>query len=544
MSEKKYTLLIIDDIIDNLMLLGEAMSPEYKIKVATSGAQGLELAMQKPMPDLILLDIMMPGMDGYEVCRRLKADSQTKHIPVIFLSALDKESDELQGLDVGAVDFITKPFKLEIVRARISTQLELLRMREQLQEARLKAEAASQSKSVFLANMSHEIRTPMSAIMGMTDLALEKAVDPQQRSYLETVKLSADSLLSLINDILDFSKIEAGQMELDEHPFVLAEAVEAAVRTVSVLSKEKGLDIAIDISLELPKVVEGDSLRFRQIILNLLSNAIKFSEKGPIRVLVTPQKIGPESVAVRVAVIDRGIGIKADKIGAVFSAFSQADSSVSRKFGGTGLGLAICRQLCELMDGTISVQSEHGKGATFTFIVIFGLTAEEPPQKKKIDVTVVEAIRLQPVRVLLVEDNPANRFLLRVVLEKFQHQVTEAVDGMEALHVLLEDDRFDLIITDVQMPRLDGYSLTRIIRRCEQDELLDKETANKLENNSLSERLRSRLRGRHRLIIAMTANAMSGDQEKCFNAGMDDYLTKPIDKVQLAATLKRWLPGG
>jgi signal transduction histidine kinase len=544
MSEKKYTLLIIDDIIDNLMLLGEAMSPEYKIKVATSGAQGLELAMQKPMPDLILLDIMMPGMDGYEVCRRLKADSQTKHIPVIFLSALDKESDELQGLDVGAVDFITKPFKLEIVRARISTQLELLRMREQLQEARLKAEAASQSKSVFLANMSHEIRTPMSAIMGMTDLALEKAVDPQQRSYLETVKLSADSLLSLINDILDFSKIEAGQMELDEHPFVLAEAVEAAVRTVSVLSKEKGLDIAIDISLELPKVVEGDSLRFRQIILNLLSNAIKFSEKGPIRVLVTPEKIGPESVAVRVAVIDRGIGIKADKIGAIFSAFSQADSSVSRKFGGTGLGLAICRQLCELMDGTISVQSEHGKGATFTFIVIFGRTAEEPPQKKKIDTAVVEAIRLQPVRVLLVEDNPANRFLLRVVLEKFQHQVTEAVDGVEALHVLLEDDRFDLIITDVQMPRLDGYSLTRIIRRCEQDELLDKETADKLENNSLSERLRSRLRGRHRLIIAMTANAMSGDQEKCFNAGMDDYLTKPIDKVQLAATLKRWLPGG
>ncbi|MCW5205374.1 response regulator [Desulfobulbus sp. F5] len=211
MSEKKYTLLIIDDIIDNLMLLGEAMSPAYKIKVATSGKQGLELAVQEPLPDLILLDIMMPGMDGYEVCRRLKKDSSTKHIPVIFLSALDKESDELQGLDAGAVDFITKPFKLEIVRARISTQLELLKMRQQLQEARLRAEAASQSKSVFLANMSHEIRTPMSAIMGMTDLALEKAVDSQQRSYLETVKLSADSLLSLINDILDFSKIEAGR---------------------------------------------------------------------------------------------------------------------------------------------------------------------------------------------------------------------------------------------------------------------------------------------------------------------------------------------
>ncbi|MCI5159044.1 MAG: response regulator, partial [Candidatus Electrothrix sp. AUS1_2] len=195
MSEK-HTILIIDDIVDNLMLLGEAMSSEYKIRVATSGVQGLELAVQEPKPDLILLDIMMPGIDGYEVCRRLKADTRTKHIPVIFLSALDKESDELQGLDAGAVDFITKPFKLEVVRARINTQLELLRMREQLQTARLKAEAASQSKSVFLANMSHEIRTPMSAIMGMTDLALESASDPRQRSYLETVKLSADALLA------------------------------------------------------------------------------------------------------------------------------------------------------------------------------------------------------------------------------------------------------------------------------------------------------------------------------------------------------------
>ncbi|WP_417910417.1 response regulator [Candidatus Electronema sp. PJ] len=541
MSEKKYTLLIIDDIIDNLMLLGEAMSPAYKIKVATSGMQGLELAVQEPLPDLILLDIMMPGMDGYEVCRRLKANPLSKHIPVIFLSALDKESDELQGLDAGAVDFITKPFKLEIVRARIATQIELLRMRQQLQTARLRAEAASQSKSVFLANMSHEIRTPMSAIMGMTDLALEKAVDPQQRSYLETVKLSADSLLSLINDILDFSKIEAGQMELDVHPFLIAEAVEAAVRTVSVLSKEKGLDILVDIAPTVPAMVKGDSLRFRQIILNLLSNAIKFSEKGPIRITVTLEKFGLETVAVRVAVIDQGIGIKPDKICSVFSAFSQADSSVSRKFGGTGLGLAICRQLCELMDGMISVKSEYGKGTTFTFIVIFSLTAQELPQKKA--TTILEEIRVRPVRILLVEDNPANRFLLRVVLEKHQHQVTEAIDGIEALHILLEDDSFDLILSDVQMPRLDGYSLTQLIRCCEQGEELDEEVADRLEA-SLVDRLRNRLHGRHRLVIAMTANAMSGDQEKCFDAGMDDYLTKPIDKEQLAATLRRWLPAG
>jgi signal transduction histidine kinase len=535
---KKHTLLIIDDIVDNLMLLGEAMSSEYKIKVATSGVQGLELAVQNPKPDLILLDIMMPGIDGYEVCRRLKADSRTRHIPVIFLSALDKESDELQGLDAGAVDFITKPFKLEVVRARINTQLELLRMRQQLQTARLKAEAASQSKSVFLANMSHEIRTPMSAIMGMTDLALEKSSDPQQQRYLETVKLSADSLLALINDILDFSKIEAGQMELDEHPFLLAEAIEAAMRTVSILSKEKGLEITLEIAPDVPVAVAGDSLRFRQIILNLLSNAIKFSVKGVIRINVTVEHSELATTTLRVSVTDQGIGIKEDKISSVFSAFSQADSSVSRKFGGTGLGLAICRQLCELMGGTIRVESEYDKGSTFSFAVMFGVTSQEKILRKKS--TNSEIMKICPIRVLLVEDNAANRFLIRVVLEKFKHEVIEAVDGIEALHIMLED-HFDLILSDVQMPKLDGYRLTKIIRACEEGKELDPDLSDKLDSDLIS-KLRQKLHGKHRLVISMTANAMSGDKEKCFTAGMDDYLTKPLNQEELVVTLNRWLP--
>ncbi len=537
MSET-HTLLIIDDIVDNLMLLGEAMSPEYKIKVATGGVQGLELAVQKPKPDLILLDIMMPGIDGYEICRRLKADDRTRHIPVIFLSALDKESDELQGLDAGAVDFITKPFKLEVVRARINTQLELLRMRQQLQTARLKAEAASQSKSVFLANMSHEIRTPMSAIMGMTDLALEKATDPQQRTYLETVKISADSLLALINDILDFSKIEAGQMELDERPFVLAEVIEAAMRTVSILSKEKGLGITLEIAPNVPVAVAGDSLRFRQIILNLLSNAIKFSEKGTICIHVTLQHAGLETITLRVAVTDQGIGIKEEKIGSVFNAFSQADNSVSRKFGGTGLGLAICRQLCELMDGTIKVESTYGKGSTFSFTAMFGISDQEKIVQQ--GNTNSKVLNIRPIRILLVEDNTANRFLIRVVLEKFKHEVVEAVDGIEALHILLED-QFDLILTDVQMPKLDGYRFTQILRACEEGKELPPSLAENIDSILIS-KLRQKLHAKHRLVISMTANAMSGDKEKCFTAGMDDYLTKPLNQEELLITLNRWLP--
>jgi CheY-like chemotaxis protein len=374
--------------------------------------------------------------------------------------------------------------------------------------------------------------------MGMTDLALEKASDLQQQSYLETVKLSADSLLALINDILDFSKIEAGQMELDEHPFVLAEAIEAAMRTVSILSKEKGLEITLEIAPNVPVAVSGDSLRFRQIILNLLSNAIKFSEKGNISINVTLESTGLETITLRVSVTDQGIGIKEEKLGSVFSAFSQADSSVSRKFGGTGLGLAICRQLCELMGGSISVESKHGQGSTFSFTAMFGTSSQEKIIRS--ESTGSEIMNIRPIRILLVEDNAANRFLIRVVLEKFKHEVVEAVDGIEALHILLED-QFDLILTDVQMPKLDGYRFTQIIRACEEGKELDLGLMEKIDNILVS-KLRQKLHAKHRLVISMTANAMSGDKEKCFTAGMDDYLTKPLNQEELAITLNRWLP--
>uniref|UniRef100_UPI0040561EA8 ATP-binding response regulator n=1 Tax=Candidatus Electrothrix sp. TaxID=2170559 RepID=UPI0040561EA8 len=234
----------------------------------------------------------------------------------------------------------------------------------------------------------------------------------------------------------------------------------------------------------------------------------------------------------------RSAGIKKEKIHSIFSAFSQADSSVSRKFGGTGLGLAICRQLCELMDGTINVESEYGKGSTFSFTAMFATSSQEKITRQKKSSS--EIMNIRPVRVLLVEDNAANRFLIRVVLEKFKHEVVEAVDGIEALHIILED-QFDLILTDVQMPKLDGYQFTRIIRACEEGKEIDPHIADKMDNNLISN-LRLRLHGKHRLVISMTANAMSGDKEKCFTAGMDDYLTKPLNQEELVITLNRWFP--
>jgi len=327
-------------------------------------------------------------------------------------------------------------------------------------------------------------------------------------------------------------------MELDEHPFLLAEAIEAAMRTVSILLKEKGLEITLEIAPDVPAAVSGDSLRFRQIILNLLSNAIKFSEKGVIHIDVTLEHAGLETTTLRISVADQGIGIKKDKISSIFSAFSQADSSVSRKFGGTGLGLAICRQLCELMDGSITVESEYGQGSIFSFTVMLGTASQDKIVRP--ENTDPEVMNIRQVRILLVEDNAANRFLIRVVLEKFNHEVIEAVHGIEALHIMVKDE-FDLILTDVQMPKLDGYRFTKIIRACEKGRELDSDLAEKLDPGLIT-RLRQRLRDKHCLIISMTANAMSGDKEKCFTAGMDDYLTKPLNQEELAVTLNRWLP--
>ncbi|MCI5218751.1 MAG: response regulator, partial [Candidatus Electrothrix sp. LOE2] len=513
---KKHTLLIIDDIVDNLMLLGEAMSSEYKIKVATGGVQGLELAVQSPKPDLILLDIMMPGIDGYEVCRRLKADRRTRHIPVIFLSALDKESDELQGLDAGAVDFITKPFKLEVVRARINTQLELLRMRQQLQTARLKAEAASQSKSVFLANMSHEIRTPMSAIMGMTDLALEKASDSQQRSYLETVKLSADSLLALINDILDFSKIEAGKLELERTVFDLRDLMETVIRPMRLRAEDKGLYLHLEISPDIHPFLMGDPVRLQQILLNFLNNAVKFTERGGVTVRIAAQEEDDESLQLKMSVHDTGIGIPAERMDRLFHSFSQADASTSRKYGGTGLGLAICRRLSKLMDGEVGVTSEQGRGSTFRCTVSVRKASRDAFITTKEQTGFHNFLPAAP-DLLLVEDNKVNQYVALSILKKIDLVADVAENGVQALEMLRKKE-YDLVLMDIQMPEMDGFEATRYIR------------------NPDSGVLRPDVP-----IIAMTADATKEDRDKCFAAGMNDYIPKPVNREHLFSVLQQQL---
>lgn len=403
---------------------------------------------------------------------------------------------------------------------------------EDILEARERAEESDKAKSLFLANMSHEIRTPMNAIIGMSRLALAASENEEQTKLLDSVKTSADSLLAVINDILDFSKIEAGQLSLENYTFSLHRLVQSTVKSVAVLAEDKDIEVGYGIAEKVPKIVRGDNMRLRQILLNLLGNAVKFTKRGIVSLEVRSNNRQDDKIEVVFTVRDTGIGIASQHLEMIFDRFSQSDESIARKHQGAGLGLAISRKLCHLMGGDISVESELGMGSTFTFSVLF----EDPGPDLCADEqgTVLELKDDSlPLKVLLVEDNKPNRDLARMVLEQDGHTVATAESGMDALQLLADDD-FNVVLMDIQMPEMDGFTATETIRCCEAGRPLSLVLP-----ESLEKRLRGRIYGRHQPVVALTAHAMSGDKERCLAGGMDDYLTKPFLPEQVVATLRR-----
>ncbi|MEO5363715.1 MAG: response regulator [Magnetococcus sp. DMHC-8] len=783
--EEKPKILIVDDVPGNIKMLAAILLADYTLLTATSGKKGVQMALAQP-PDLILLDVMMPEMDGFECCRLLKGEPVTRDIPVIFITAMDSALDEQRGLDIGAIDYITKPFSRAIVAARVRNHLDRLRlhrrnqwildavgeglygldrdghftfvnpavtrllgweeqallghthrllycppgseashdgmdqamqaalvegavqqvtqqafrrqdgttvmveltvspirehaqikgvvvvfreiterlqMADELRISREKAESASRAKSEFLANMSHEIRTPMNAIIGLSELALGAPLPDKTRDYLSKIASSSRLLLRIINDILDFSKIEAGKLTLESVPFHLGDLLDNLGNMFRESAAAKGIELNMSITQSVVPILIGDETRLQQVLMNLIGNAVKFTELGEIDVRATLLSQSTERVFVDFSVRDTGIGMAPEQIALLFEQFTQADGSITRRFGGTGLGLSICKRLVTMMGGSIDVESTLHEGSVFHFTAVFGCQKEGrrprmtlPRRLKRIRVLVVddsETARLlmrnilngfgvlpilvtsgsqalavfraaidkgepfdlvfmdqrmrsmdgletieqlrtfasvvpglaglpkvimltafareeiepqadavgvdrilqKPIgrvalfnailelfgeesaripdshrvareeqadirgqiggaRVLLAEDNAINQQVAREILEDIGLAVDVANDGVEAIQKLGES-AFDLILMDIQMPVLDGVAT--------------------------AQRIRGQAQWADLPIIAMTAHAMTGDREKYLEAGMNDHVTKPVDKKSLYGALLRWI---
>ncbi len=473
MADKKYNILIVDDRTENLLTLeGILDSPELNLVKATSGNEALGLVLEYNFA-IALIDVQMPGMDGFETAEIMRSSERTKHIPIIFITAINKQRKHIfQGYESGAVDYLYKPLDLEVLKSKISAFIEFFKYREALEETTQKlqntieqlnqtkneAENANQAKSAFLASMSHEIRSPLNGIIGIAELGLmDDDIDSLQAERYLDIKTSGQNLLEIINDILDISKIEADRLELEEIEFSVRDIIEKVFKIAMVHVNEKDVELIVDMDPAIPDIIIGDPLRLRQVLTNLLSNAAKFTTKGHIKLKVDVLDLIEEQLRVQFSVEDTGEGIPKEKQKLLFEQYVQVDSSVARQHGGTGLGLNIARKLVGLMGGEIVLKSEDGKGSIFSFALNL-LTGEQIIGLKEITL----AEKYKNKKVLLADDYKDSRASFMRLMEYWDFDIRLAENMDEACR-LANKEKFDVLFIDFSIDKKDpGEIISRL----------------------------------------------------------------------------------
>lgn len=521
-------LLLEDNEADAFLLRKDLEADQrdaYDIVHVLTLAAALD-ALQSRDFDIILSDLNVPDSHGTDTFNALLDNTDA---PVIVLTGTDNDTLSIQAIEEGVQDFIVKD---DLERYDVANAIKYAIERHKINRS---IQQSNQLKSEFLANMSHEIRTPLNGIIGAADLLRNTSPTPEQEKYINVIVNSGDTLLALINDILDVSKIEAGELEINTEPVVLKDAMQTVMDIIQPKAQSKNIDLNIEYKGNVPSVIVADSVRLNQIMINLLGNAVKFVEDGHIKVIVEEQSTTGDIANLRITVEDTGIGIPEDKLEAIFDKFAQADASTTKKYGGTGLGLTITRKLVEMMNGTINVRSEEGVGTIFFFDVPFAIAENSDHPSKALNQSEVQRLAdLQPVQeqiqdakqreklsanILLVENETVNQMVATDMLESLGCTVELAENGVEAVDMLDKNaQRYDIVLMDCMMPLMDGFEATQEIRK--------KEAGNG---------------GHHSIIIAMTANAMAGEREKCLKVGMDDYLSKPVKEEHLYTKLREYL---